>query len=234
MDNIHNVDTYLKGHYNFRVTVCKEQGFDGIFKMWLNHNSTVHLLLISQLEKYGYKITYNTVHDWVVTTPKGKKITFKHDTGLCNCIPYFNLREHRDIGVTMLQTARKNFKGSTKKQVKKTILARKVHTMVEPWPDEKFKSTVRHGNLRNYDVKVEDITNARILFGPNYSNICYISHNSSIFTIYSLRLKKNLQQMELANFWGWFSQLSTYCWHIQGLLNMPATCQVFLFAVLKS
>ena len=119
-----------------------------------------------QLEEDGYVIDYNTKRDWVVTTPQGDEIRFKRDTGLCNHMPYIDLRESC-TGVIMLETVQKNFKGFTKKQVKKAILAREAHAMVAHPPDEKFKQMVRHESLRNCSVKVDDITNARTFFGPN-------------------------------------------------------------------
>ena len=46
MKNIHKVERHLKGHCNAGVTVCKEQGYLGAFKMWLNHNGIANLLSI--------------------------------------------------------------------------------------------------------------------------------------------------------------------------------------------
>ena len=80
--NVHEVERYLKGHCNAGVTICREQGYYGVFKMWLNRNGIANLLSIPQLEEDGYVIDYNTRRDGVVTTPQGKSIVFKRDTGL--------------------------------------------------------------------------------------------------------------------------------------------------------
>ena len=101
--NVHEVEVHLKGHCNAGVTTCKEQGYYGVFKMWLNRNGIANLLSIPQLEQDGYTITYSTSSDWVVTTPQGKNITFKRDTGLCDRMLYINLREGQD-GIIMLET----------------------------------------------------------------------------------------------------------------------------------
>ena len=167
---MHEVEVYLKGHCNAGVTTCKEQGYYGVFKMWLNRNGIANLLSIPQLEQDGYIINYNTKRDWVVTTSQGKEIIFKRDTGLCDRMPYIDLREHQE-GVIMLETVRKNFEGYTKRQVKKAILAREAQAMVAHPPDEKFKQMVSHENLRNCDVKVKDITNAHAIFGANRSRL---------------------------------------------------------------
>jgi hypothetical protein len=103
LENTEEVQVYLKGHCNAGVTTCKEQGYYGVFKMWLNRNGIANLLSISQLEEDGYVIDYNTKRDWVVTTPQGDEIRFKRDTGLCNRMPYIDLRESR-AGVIMLET----------------------------------------------------------------------------------------------------------------------------------
>ena len=80
LKNIEEVEVYLKGHCNTGMTTCKEQGYYGVFKMWLNRNGTVYLLLIPQLEDDGYVVDYNTHRNWVVTTPEGAYVVFKHDT----------------------------------------------------------------------------------------------------------------------------------------------------------
>ena len=102
LENIHEVEVYLKGHCNAGVTICKEQGYYGVFKMWLNCNGIANLLSIPQLEQDGYTIDYNTNRNWVVTTPQGKEIVFKRDTGLCDRMPYIDLCESHE-GVIMLE-----------------------------------------------------------------------------------------------------------------------------------
>ena len=170
LDNVHDVEVYLKGHCNAGVTTCKEQGYYGVFKMWLNRAGIANLLSIPQLENDGYVVDYNTKRDWVVTTPQGKKITFKRDTGLCDRMPYIDLREHQE-GVIMIETVRKNFEGYTKRQVKKAILAREAQAMVAHPTDEKFKQMVSHEKLKNCNVRVEHITDAHAIFGHNRSRL---------------------------------------------------------------
>ena len=72
LKNIHGVERFLKGHCNAGVTLCKEQGYYGAFKMWLNRKGIANLLSIPQLERDGYTVDYNTKRNWVVTTPQGK------------------------------------------------------------------------------------------------------------------------------------------------------------------
>ena len=69
LNNIHKVEAYQKGRCNAGVTICKEQGYCGVFKMWLNRTGIANLLLIPQLEQDGYIIGYNTARNWVVATP---------------------------------------------------------------------------------------------------------------------------------------------------------------------
>ncbi len=123
LDNIHEVDTYLTGHCNTGSLIYKKRGYLGLFEMWFNHDGMANLLYTPQLVEDGYQIDYNIRRDWVVTDPQGKKIKFKRDTGLCDCMPYINVHEYKE-GLSMLQTIKKNFEGFTKKQVKKVILAR--------------------------------------------------------------------------------------------------------------
>ena len=125
---------------------------------------------IPQLEQDGFVIDYNTKRNWAVTTPQGKEIVFRKYTGLCEGMPYIDMREHQE-GVTMLETVRKNFEGYKKKQVENAILARKMQAMVAHPPDEKFKDMVSHKSLSNFRVRVYDITNAHAIFGPNRSRL---------------------------------------------------------------
>ena len=71
----------------------------------------------------------------------------------------------------MLKTVQKNFEGYTKKQVEKAILACKAQTMVAHPHDDEFKQMVSYENPRNCNIKDMDITNARIVFGPNRSRL---------------------------------------------------------------
>ena len=73
-----------------------------------------NLLSVPMLEEAGYTISTHTQGDWVVTSPKGTKIVFKRDTGVCRGMPYIDLREHQK-GISMIETVQKNFKGVTKK-----------------------------------------------------------------------------------------------------------------------
>ena len=169
LENIGPSPYHLKGHCNAGTLTCKEQGYYGPFKMWLNSQGIANLLSIPQLEEEGYKVDYNTDRDWVVTTPEGKDIKFERDTGLCNRMPFIDLRKHHE-GIAMLETVRANFEGYTKKQVERAILARRLQSMLAHPPDEKLKELVSNPG---YDTKVtpESITNAKSIFGPNRARL---------------------------------------------------------------
>ena len=64
------------------------------------------------LEEDGYIVSTHTKSDWVVTTPKGKKIVCKRDIGICNRMPYIDLRKNME-GFAMIETIRKQFTGAT-------------------------------------------------------------------------------------------------------------------------
>ena len=54
--------------------------------------------------------------EWILQPPDGTPIVFKRDTVLWNLMSYINMLESQ-VGVWMVQTAQKNFKGFTKNQV---------------------------------------------------------------------------------------------------------------------
>ena len=91
---------------------------------------------------------------------------FKRDTGLCDRMPYIDMREHQEA-FAMVQTIRKNFEGFIKEQVERAILARKAQAKVAHPADAKFKQMVSSKSIKNCRVKAEDITNARTIFGPH-------------------------------------------------------------------
>ena len=69
---------------------------------------------------------YNTDREWVVISPQGKRTVFKRDTGLCNRMPYIDLRESGEEGLALIETVRKKFEGHAKKQIEKAVLSRVV------------------------------------------------------------------------------------------------------------
>ena len=96
-------------------------------------------------------------------------------------MPYINVREYqqgmsmiemtrdRQNGISMIKTARKNFKGVTKKQLNKAIMARVLQRRIGHPPEERYKEIVSlHADC---PVSVTDITNARVIFGPNVSGL---------------------------------------------------------------
>ncbi len=58
-------------------------------------------------------VDYNSNRNWVVKTPVGKTITFKHGKGFYHRMPYIDMNETQE-GFAILQTVRKNFEGYTK------------------------------------------------------------------------------------------------------------------------
>ena len=85
-----------------------EKGTYGNFEMWINRNGIDNILLITQLEKYGYRITYNTIKYWIVHNPEVLQVKFKRNTIICNRITYIDMRGHLEV-FEMLHTLRNNF-----------------------------------------------------------------------------------------------------------------------------
>ena len=69
----------------------------------------VNLLSIPCLEADGYNISYDTKKEWIVTTPKGTRIKFKRDTGLCKGMPYIDMQNFKE-GAIMIETVRKKIR----------------------------------------------------------------------------------------------------------------------------
>ena len=48
----------------------------------MNRKGITHVLFGPTLEEAGYIISMHTKRYWIVTSPKGKQVTFIYDTGL--------------------------------------------------------------------------------------------------------------------------------------------------------
>ena len=57
--------------------------------------------------------------------------------------------------------------GFSRKEVKRAILARVAQSKVAHLPDSKFKLMVSSPSFKNFPVSVNDVTNARTIFGPD-------------------------------------------------------------------
>ena len=138
LDMVHKGKSTMSGSCNVGTTSTNIQGWYGEFKVWLNEMGIANLLLIPMLENDGYIVSTHTKKDWVVITPKGKTITFKRDSGLCQGMPYIDLLYNKDI-ICMIETAQKNFSGFTKKEIEKAQLSCTVQRIIGHPPDGRFE-----------------------------------------------------------------------------------------------
>ena len=67
----------------------------------------------------------------------------------------------------MSQMVWETFEGYTNNQVEKAILNFKVQAMLGHPNYERFKPMVISKLLNDYPIKVEDVTSAQTIFGPN-------------------------------------------------------------------
>ena len=102
--------TSMNGSCNVGTVTTNSRGWYDEFKVWLNERGIANLLSIPMLENAMYIVSTHTKGDWVVTTPKVKKIIFKRDTGVCKGMPYIILCEYKE-GISMIETFRKKFVG---------------------------------------------------------------------------------------------------------------------------
>ena len=79
LDRVYPGKTAMNRSCNVGTVTTNTRGFYGEFKVWLNERGIANLLSIPMLENAMYIVSTHTKGDWVVTTPKGKKIVFKRD-----------------------------------------------------------------------------------------------------------------------------------------------------------
>ena len=100
--------------------------------MWLVRNKIANILCLPQLESEGYRVTYDSVIDWVIHLPDGTpmthstKLVLKRGRGLCAGFLYLDMADpdNKDA-VVMLQMVHANTKGLTSREVNKAVLASK-------------------------------------------------------------------------------------------------------------
>ena len=59
--------------------------------MWITKGGSANLLSIPRLEKDGFRVTSDTHGEWIVHSPRGKKLVFKRDTGNIKNMPYIDV-----------------------------------------------------------------------------------------------------------------------------------------------
>merc|ERR1711966_286607 len=116
------------------------------------------------------KVSTHTDDNWKVATPRGEVIVFKRDIGVCNRMPYIDLREHTE-GLVMLETVEKNMEMFTKKEIEKAQLARVVQRRCAHTTDEHLREIVSQQSLKNIPVSIPDIANAKSLLGTSVSGL---------------------------------------------------------------
>ena len=71
------VKTDMNGRCNASTVTTNTKGLYGEFKVWLNERGIANLLYILMIEDTWYIVSTHTKGDWVLTSPKGKKIFSK-------------------------------------------------------------------------------------------------------------------------------------------------------------
>ena len=93
-------------------------------------------------------------------------VKFMRDTGMCYGFPYLDLSDPHNLeGLICVQTMRKNFEGFTKRELKKAILARHKQQQVGIPSEKEFARMVSGNHVKNAPITVQDISNARAIFG---------------------------------------------------------------------
>ena len=91
---------------------------------------------------------------------------FKKDTGMCEGIPYLDVRDNHEA-LVLLQTVREKFGLFTECQVNRAIASRNMQARVSHPTDKKFKQMISGKSLDDCSIVSNDVTNARAIFGPN-------------------------------------------------------------------
>ena len=115
-------------------------------------------------------------------SPRGEQLVVKRDTGSLKNMPYIdvddvvdafahaNIEADQDIKAIQerkIETVRMQMKDFSRREVKGAIAARKAQRILAHPPDAKFKQLVNSDSIKNCKVTAQDITNSRVIFGPD-------------------------------------------------------------------
>ena len=154
--------------------------------MWINEGGITNLLSIPQLERDGFRVTCDIHGEWIVYLRCGDKLVSKRDVGSLENMPYIhvsdvpeafahaNIEASQDIEVMLqreIQTVPMKMKDFSRNEVKGDIAARKAQIMLAHTPDAKFKQLVNSDSVKNCPVTAQDISNSRVIFGPELPGV---------------------------------------------------------------
>ena len=131
---------------------------------WLNEQGITSLLSVPVLESAGYIMLSHTKKNWVVFTPKVKKLIFKRHTRVCNGRPYIDLRTNK-AGLAMIETIHTNFESNAKiKKSEKAKLSHTVQSMSRHPSNKHYRQIVSLKDLKTCPIEVDDVTNCQSYF----------------------------------------------------------------------
>ena len=67
---VHDPRNILYDKYNTGLLDIQKKNKLGVLDTWINSDGILNILLIPNIEKYGYCITYDTQQEWTVHTKK--------------------------------------------------------------------------------------------------------------------------------------------------------------------
>ena len=122
------------------------------------------------LENTSYIVSSPMKKDWVVFTPKGNTIVLKRDTRVCKGMPYIDMCDNK-AGLTTIETIRKNFEYYAKKEIEKAELSHTVQSMIRHPSRKHYTQFVNWNNLQNRLIDIDDVKNAKGIFGPYWPGL---------------------------------------------------------------
>ena len=169
LQNIWEVECPLTLHTNAGKSETNLRGDLGGTPFWLDKKGIANVVSLRTLEK-RFKVPYDSTKNggaFVCDTPEG---TVVFERCPITGFPYVDLGKHGwKAAAMMVQTVRKNFKGYTREEVERAILARKMQARGGHPSEGTFKREVSRQSpsliFYNSPVMPKDITNARTIFG---------------------------------------------------------------------
>jgi hypothetical protein len=142
-----------------------------LFHLWLVRNGLANLLSLPQLEDNGFYVEYHKGRKWVVTTPQGNEIVFKHkEEGICRGFTYIDMQTCKGA-IAMAQTIRQHYERFMNRKVQDAIQARKTQAMIGHPTDAQLKHMVSNRLLKKIPLKPDHITNAHSIYGSSIAGV---------------------------------------------------------------
>lgn len=169
LTDIHGVQENMRIMCNAGTVVVNHMGtLKGYGSVWYHPDAIANILSLSNVQD-KFRVTYDSSRGncFIVHRPDGtQRVFMPTDNGL-----YASNVNSAENGVIMVSTVAENVKSFTKREVKRAEQARRLMAVIGRPSESKMCTILNNRQLMNSDACVQDVINARLIFGPDVGSL---------------------------------------------------------------